>query len=57
MLDAASELTDLDVLPGNHLRRYAGIAKANTASGLTTSFECFTWRGGDAFDVEIADYH
>ena len=58
MLEAAKELTDLDVLPGNHLEALLGDRKGQHSIRINQQFRiCFTWRRGDAYDVEITDYH
>ena len=58
MVDVATELTDLGVLPGNHLEALLGGRKGQHSIRINDQFRiCFTWRDGDAYDVEIADYH
>jgi proteic killer suppression protein len=58
MLDAATSLVDLTVPPGNRLHALAGDRKGQHAIRINDQFRlCFTWKGNDAYDVEIVDYH
>ena len=58
MLAAATRLDDLRNPPGNHLERLAGDRAARHSIRVDDQWRlCFVWRGGDAYDVEIADYH
>ena len=58
MIDAASELRDLASPPGNRLEKLEGDRKGECSIRINDQWRiCFVWREGDAFDVEIADYH
>jgi len=58
MLDAADSLDDLRVPPGNRLERLRGDRQGQHSIRTNDHWRiCFRWRGGDAHDVEIADYH
>ncbi len=58
MLDAASELCDLRVPQGNHLEVLFGDRKGQQSIRINEKWRlCFIWRHGDAYDVEITDYH
>jgi len=58
MLDAASELKDLRVPPGNRLEVLRGDRKGQHSIRINDQWRvCFRWKGRDAHDVEIADYH
>lgn len=58
MLDAAQSLADLSVPPGNRLERLQGDREGDYSIRINDRYRlCFSWRGGDAFDVEITDYH
>ncbi len=58
MLDAADSLDDLRVPPGNRLERLRGDRQGQHSIRINDKWRiCFRWRGGDAHDVEIADYH
>ena len=57
-LDAALRLEDLRVPPGNRLEALSGRRAGQHSLRLNNQWRlCFVWRDGDAFDVEIVDYH
>ena len=57
MLDAVTSLGDLD-LPGFRLVALKGDRKGQYSIRINDQYRiCFTWRDGDAHDVEIVDYH
>jgi proteic killer suppression protein len=58
MLDAATVLGDLRVPPGNRLEKLKGDREDQHSIRVNQQWRvCFRWRSGDAFDVEIVDYH
>ncbi|MGD9079210.1 MAG: type II toxin-antitoxin system RelE/ParE family toxin [Desulfobacterales bacterium] len=58
MLDAATELNTLRLLPGNRLQALKGDRKGQHSIRINNQWRiCFKWKAGDAYDVEIADYH
>ena len=58
MLDAASNLDALRVTPGNRLEALKGDRKGQYSIRINRQWRlCFRWEGGNAMDVEIADYH
>jgi toxin HigB-1 len=58
MLDAAESLEDLRVPPGNRLERLRGDRAGQHSVRINEQWRiCFRWRDGDAYDVEIVDYH
>jgi len=58
MLNAATNVTDLRVPPGNRLDALKGDRKDQHSIRVNDQYRvCFRWRNGDAFDVEIVDYH
>lgn len=58
MLNAAKELRDLSVAPGFRLEKLRGDRSGQYSIRINDQWRvCFVWRGGDALDVEIADYH
>jgi len=58
MLDAAEGLGDLRVPPGNRLERLKGDRAGQYSIRVNGQWRvCFRWRSGDAYDVEIVDYH
>jgi proteic killer suppression protein len=57
-LDIATELRDLASPPGNHLEALKGDRKGQHSIRINDQWRVrFLWRDGDAFDVEIVDYH
>ena len=58
MLDAAEKLDDLRVPPGNRLERLRGDRSGQHSIRINDQWRiCFRWQAGDAYDVEIVDYH
>jgi len=58
ILDAAEELADLRVPPGNRLEKLSGDRAGQYSIRINDQWRiCFEWRQGDACEVEIADFH
>jgi toxin HigB-1 len=58
MLDAAKQLQDLRTPPGNRLHGLERERKGQYAIAINDQFRIsFVWKDGDAYDVEIVDYH
>ena len=58
MLDTAAALGDLRVPPGNRLEELKGDRKGQHSIRINDqSRVCFVWRDGNAYEVEITDYH
>jgi proteic killer suppression protein len=58
MLDAAPDLQALRVPPSNRLEALKGDRKGQYSIRINLQYRiCFVWDSGDAFDVEIVDYH
>ena len=58
ILDAAERLGDLRVPPGNQLEKLSGDRAGEYSIRINDQWWiCFRWRDGDAYDVEITDYH
>ena len=58
ILNAALELDNLRVPPGNRLERLRGDRAGQHSIRINDQYRvCFLWRDGNAFDVEIVDYH
>ena len=58
MVDAAKTLGDLSALPGNRLKALKGDRHWQHSIRINDQYRiCFGWRDGDAYDVEITDYH
>jgi proteic killer suppression protein len=57
-LDAAAGLSDLSPLKSVGLHKLSGGRKGQWAMSVNGPWRiCFTFRDGDAFDVEFVDYH
>lgn len=57
-LDAADALEDLRVPPGNRLEKLKGRRGSQYSIRVNDQWRvCFDWKVGDAYDVEIVDYH
>ena len=58
MLNNAQTLDDLRVPPANRLEALKGHRKGQHSIRVNDQWRiCFRWNGGDAFGVEIVDYH
>ena len=58
MLNAAVTLEDLRVPPANRLEALKGDRKGQHSIRINDQWRiCFLWKGGDAHEVEIVDYH
>jgi toxin HigB-1 len=58
LLDAASQLDDLRIPPGNRLEKLHGDRQRQHSIRINDQYRiCFVWRGQDAYEVEIVDYH
>lgn len=57
-VDLAARLDDLRVPPGNRLHALKGDRKGQHAISINDQWRiCFRFVDGDAFDVEVCDYH
>jgi proteic killer suppression protein len=58
ILDGAVVLEDLKVPPGNRLEKLHGDRQGQYSIRINDQYRiCFVWKGHDAYEVEIADYH
>ena len=58
MVDAAIRLGDLASPPGNRLEPLKGDRKGQHSIRINDQFRiCFRWSSGDAYDLEVTDYH
>jgi len=58
MITAATTLDALRVPPANRLEALRGERAGQHSIRINRQWRiCFVWRNGDAFDVEIVDYH
>ncbi len=57
-LNRVREVHELRVPPGNRLGRLRGRRRGRYSIRINQQFRiCFKWEDGDAYEVEIADYH
>ncbi len=57
-LDAAVDIEDMRNPPGNRLERLGGDLSGLYSVRINRQWRvCFEWRDGNAYDVEIRDYH
>jgi len=58
MIDAAQTIQDLRVPPANRLEKLKGSRHGQHRIRINDQWRiCFTWHQGDAYEVEIVDYH
>lgn len=58
ILDAAECLDDLKSPPGNRLELLKGNRAGQYSIRINQQWRiCFSWKGKDAYGVEIVDYH
>lgn len=58
IIDAATDVNDLRVPSGNRLERLSGSRSGQHSIRINDQYRvCFVFRNGDAFQVEIVDYH
>lgn len=57
-INAARELRDLYLPPSNRLEKLHGDREGQRSIRVNDQWRiCFVWKEGDAYNVEIADYH
>jgi proteic killer suppression protein len=58
ILNAALTLDDLRIPPGNRLEKLTGDREGQYSIRINEQFRvCYEWKDGDAYEVEIVDYH
>ena len=58
ILDAAEALGDLRIPPSNRLEKLSGDRRGQYSIRINEQWRiCFEWQSGDAYQVEITDYH
>ena len=58
MLNAATRIDDLLVPPSNRLEKLKGDRVGQWSVAVNMKWRvCFRWEAGNAYDVEIVDYH
>lgn len=58
MINNAKSINDLRVPPANRLEKLKGDREGQHSVRINDQWRiCFKWRVGDAYEVEISDYH
>ena len=58
IIDSATDLNDLRVPPANRLEKLTGNRADYYSIRVNKQWRIsFTWKNGDAYDVELIDYH
>lgn len=58
MINAAINLETLRIPPANHLEALKGDRRGQYSIRINEQWRiCLRWKGQDAYDVEIVDYH
>lgn len=58
MINNAKNLNDIRIPPANRLEKLRGDREGQFSIRINDQWRiCFIWRDGDAYEVEIADYH
>jgi toxin HigB-1 len=58
MLSNACVIADLRIPPANRLEKLKGDRAGQYSIRINDRWRiCFEWRGGDAYAVEVVDYH
>jgi proteic killer suppression protein len=58
MINNSIDLNDLRLPPGNRLEKLKGDREGQYSIRINNQWRiCFEWSDGDAYNVEITDYH
>ncbi len=58
ILDAAEKLSDLQIPPSNRLEKLSGNRQTQYSIRINERWRiCFEWQEGNAYQVEVVDYH
>lgn len=58
IIHAAAALREIGIVPGNRLEMLSGRRLGQHSIRINDQWRiCFRWWHGDAYDVEIVDYH
>ena len=58
LINNSKDLNDLRMPPGNHLEALSGNRAGQHSIRINDQWRiCFIWDDGDAYEVEIVDYH
>lgn len=58
IIEAAESIEDLRIPPGNRLEKLLGDRKGQYSIRVNDQWRiCFVWDNGNAYNVELTDYH
>lgn len=58
MINNAKSINDLRIPPANRLEKLKGNREGQYSIRINDQWRiCFIWQAGDAYEVEITDYH
>ncbi len=58
MINNAVDINDLRIPPANRLEKLKGNREGQYSIRINDQWRiCFEWQSGDAFNVEVTDYH
>jgi toxin HigB-1 len=58
MIHAAIAINDLRIPPANRLEQLKGVRRGQHSIRINDQWRiCFVWQSGDAYEVEVEDYH
>jgi toxin HigB-1 len=58
MINNAININDLRIPPANRLEKLVGNREGQYSIQINDQWRiCFEWKSGDAFNVEVMDYH
>ena len=58
IIDNAADISDCAMPPGNRLEALSGTRAGQHSIRINDQWRvCFRWKDGDAYEVEIVDYH
>ena len=58
MINGSISIDDLRIPPANHLEKLKGNREGQYSIRINDQWRvCFEWRSGNAYKVEIVDYH
>ena len=58
MINNAININDLRIPPANRLEKLSGRREGQYSIRINDQWRiCFEWKNGDAFNIEITDYH
>ncbi len=58
ILDSVTSEQELRAVPGNHYEKLSGERRGQSSIKINDQYRiCFIWNDGNAYEVEITDYH